>query len=74
MDQTCGQTGRPADEPSFWAFLIVEEVAKLLRCSKATVYGMVEHEALPALRVSNAIRILGKDLEAYLLGRGGTRK
>jgi excisionase family DNA binding protein len=74
VHKTCGQSWRLLDEPSLWVLLTVGEVAKLRRCSKATVYGMVEHEKLPSLRVSNAIRIRREDLEAYLLSRSGTQK
>jgi len=38
--------------------LTVREVADRLRVSRATVYRLVQAGALPALRVSNSIRIL----------------
>jgi excisionase family DNA binding protein len=39
------------------ALLTVREVAARLRVSRATVYRLVQAGALPALRVSNSIRI-----------------
>jgi excisionase family DNA binding protein len=50
--------------------LTVAEVAQLLRFRPVTVYRLVARGALPALRVSNAIRIRREDLEVYI--RGGT--
>jgi excisionase family DNA binding protein len=57
VDTTCGQTGGVRDEPGYCALLTVGEVAKLLRCSKAIVYGLIDRKELPSVRVSNAIRM-----------------
>jgi excisionase family DNA binding protein len=66
VDKTCGQTERPFDEASFCTLLTVGEVAKLLRCSKATVYGLIDRKKLTAVRVSNAIRVRREEVEALL--------
>jgi len=58
-----GQPWPLLDEPGYWALLTVGEVAQLLRCSKATVYGLIERGQLPHLTVSNAIRVRRRDVE-----------
>jgi len=54
------------DEPGLLALLTVNEVAELLRCSKATVYGLIDRKVIPSVRVSNAIRVRREDVEALL--------
>jgi putative molybdopterin biosynthesis protein len=41
----------------------VEDVAGLLKVSKATVYGMIERGQLAHFRVNNSIRVRREDLE-----------
>jgi len=48
------------------ALLSVRQVAELLRVSTATVYGVCEHGDLRYFLISNAIRISGYDLAAFL--------
>jgi len=50
--------------------LTVREASEHLRVSTATVYSLVGRSELPAVRVSNAIRVRREDLEAFI-GRGG---
>jgi len=38
--------------------LTVEEVAELLRCTRGTVYRLIEEEGLPAFRVGRRHRVL----------------
>jgi len=40
--------------------------------SRATVYRLVSWGQLPAIRVSNAIRVRQEDLDAFI-GRGGSQ-
>jgi len=53
----------------------VRDVARQLRLSTATVYGLCETGALPHIRVINSIRVSPADLEAFLAARrsGGRR-
>jgi len=44
----------------------VREVAERLRVSSATVYALCERGDLAHVRVSNAIRIVPDELEAFL--------
>ena len=53
------------------ALLTVREVAEALRVRPVTVYRLVARGEMPAVRVSNAIRVRPEDLEAYI--RGGRR-
>ena len=46
--------------------LKVAEVAAMLRCSTATVYGLVGRRELPSVRVSNAIRVSATDLGVFI--------
>jgi excisionase family DNA binding protein len=48
------------------SLLSVRDVADRLRVSRATVYALCDRGALPHLRVSNAIRLRGEDLEAFI--------
>jgi excisionase family DNA binding protein len=66
VDKPCGQASWLLDEPGFSALLTVSEAAELLRCSRATVYGLIDRKELPSVRVSNAIRVRRADLEALL--------
>ena len=47
-------------------FLTVRQVATRLAVSRATVYSLVANKALPHLRISNAIRVKRRDLDAFL--------
>lgn len=49
--------------------LTVEEVAKLLRVSVATVRALVASGELKSFRVGNQIRIKKEDLDAYMSTR-----
>lgn len=55
-----------------------EEIAKLLKISKLTVYDLIKKGDLPAYRVGKQMRVDGTDLEAYKVrakgGRGHTIK
>jgi excisionase family DNA binding protein len=66
VDKTCGQPWPLVNEPSFWALLTVGEAAKLLRCARATVYGLIDRKELPHVRVSNVIRVRREDVEVLL--------
>jgi excisionase family DNA binding protein len=44
----------------------VREVAQRLSVSSATIYALCEHGELAHVRVSNAIRIVPDELEAYV--------
>jgi len=54
---------------SFPKYLTVKEAARILRVSTATVYRLVAEGRLAHIRVSNAIRIREKLLEALLGNR-----
>jgi len=52
--------------------LAVREVAARLGVCTATVYALVERGELPHVRVSNAVRVVPADLEAFVAaGRKG---
>jgi excisionase family DNA binding protein len=51
--------------------LTVRDVAERLAVCTATVYALCERGELRHLRVSNAIRILLGDLEAFIAGKRG---
>jgi len=57
-----------ADEKSrvFPKLLTIDEVAKLFRVSKATVYRMIESRILPFYKVTRAIRFAEEDVLKYL--------
>ena len=46
--------------------LTVRHVAARLSVLRATVYALVANNALPHLRISNAIRVRQTDLDTYL--------
>lgn len=46
--------------------LTVVEAAQLLRVSKMTVYRLINHGEIPALRVGRSFRIPKSDLQAYV--------
>ncbi|TGV04946.1 DNA-binding protein, partial [Mesorhizobium sp. M00.F.Ca.ET.186.01.1.1] len=51
-----------------------EEIAKLLRISKLTVYDLIKKGELPAYRVGRQMRVDESDLEAYKTrAKGGYR-
>ncbi len=51
-----------------------EEVAKILRVSKLTVYDLIKKGELPAYRVGRQMRVDASDLEAYKLRSKGDAK
>jgi excisionase family DNA binding protein len=46
--------------------LTVEEVAELLRCTRNTVYRLIEEEGLPAFRVGRRYRVLSTLLIGWM--------
>jgi len=46
--------------------LTVEEVAELLRCTRSTVYRLIEEEGLPAFRVGRRYRVLSTLLIGWM--------
>jgi excisionase family DNA binding protein len=73
VDKTRGQPWRLFDEPGFLALLTVGDVAQLLRVSRWTVSNRIERRELPAVRVSNAIRVRREDLEGLSKARDANR-
>ena len=51
--------------------LTVQEVARCLRVSTATVYRLCERHELVHVRISNAIRIVPAELESFLIRNQG---
>lgn len=51
---------------SFEISYTVEEVAKLLKVSKLTVYDLIKKGELPVFRVGRQMRMSAQDLEAYM--------
>jgi putative molybdopterin biosynthesis protein len=60
---------RLLSDPQFCVLLTVEEVARLLKVSRATVYGLVEREQLPAVRVGHSMRVRAEDVDALCRNR-----
>ena len=56
----------PSSELSDVSFLTVAEVAALMRVSKMTVYRLVHHGELPAVRVGRSFRVPEKAVHDYL--------
>ncbi|WP_308639939.1 helix-turn-helix transcriptional regulator [Paenibacillus silvisoli] len=50
-----------------------EEIAKLLKISKLTVYDLIKKGELPSYRVGKQIRVDASDIEAYKLRAKGTK-
>ena len=50
-------------------FVTVFEVAQLMRVSKMTVYRLIQHGDLPAVRVGRGYRIREEDVHRYLNSR-----
>ena len=50
-------------------FVTVIEVAQLMRVSKMTVYRLIRHGDLPAVRVGRGYRIREEDVHRYLDSR-----
>ena len=46
--------------------LTVEEVAEMLRCTRSTVYRLIEEEGLPAFRVGRRYRVLSTLLIGWM--------
>ncbi len=63
-------SGDPSREPSREMadpkFLTVAEVAAMMRVSKMTVYRLVHHGELPAVRVGRSFRVTEDDVDEYL--------
>ncbi|MED4783373.1 helix-turn-helix transcriptional regulator [Brevibacillus choshinensis] len=59
-----------SDEKSY----TTEEIAKLLRISKLTVYDLIKKGELPAYRVGRQMRVDASDLEAYKVKAKGEYK
>lgn len=51
---------------AFPKLLTIDEVAKVFRVSKATVYRMIESRILPFYKVTRAIRFAEEDVLKYL--------
>lgn len=47
-------------------YLLPDEVASLLRLSRATVYRMVEKREVPFYRLKGGLRFLREDVEKYM--------
>ncbi len=47
-------------------FFTVAEVADLVRVSNMTVYRLIQHGELPAIRVGRSYRIRAEDVDAFL--------
>ena len=57
----------PEDRPlADVRFLTVAEVASLMRVSKMTVYRLVHHGELPAVRVGRSFRVPERAVHDYL--------
>ena len=57
----------PEDRPlADVRFLTVAEVASLMRVSKMTVYRLVHHGDLPAVRVGRSFRVPERAVHEYL--------
>ena len=56
----------PAAPEQFGALLTVNEVARMLRVSKMTIYRLIEDRHLPALRVGRSYRIPTTAVTDYL--------
>jgi excisionase family DNA binding protein len=50
-------------------FVTVNEVARLMRISKMTVYRMIQQGELPAVRIGRGYRIREEDVHRYLDSR-----
>ena len=50
-------------------FSTVNEVAQLMRVSKMTVYRLINHGDLPAVRIGRGYRIREEDVHRYLESR-----
>ncbi len=62
-----GAVGMPEDRPlSEVRFLTVAEVASMMRVSKMTVYRLVHHGELPAVRVGRSFRVPEAAVHEYL--------
>lgn len=46
--------------------LTVEEVAEMLRCTRGTIYRLIEEEGLPAFRVGRRYRVLSTLLIGWM--------
>jgi excisionase family DNA binding protein len=46
--------------------LTIEEVAEMLRCTRSTVYRLIEEESLPAFRVGRRYRVLSTLLIGWM--------
>jgi len=49
--------------------LTVEEVAEMLRCTRGTIYRLIEEEGLPAFRVGRRYRVLSTLLIGWMKER-----
>lgn len=47
-------------------FFTVAEVADLVRVSNMTVYRLIQHGELPAIRVGRSYRIKAEDVDSFL--------
>ena len=56
----------PTPELSDVSFLTVAEVAAVMRVSKMTVYRLVHHGELPAVRVGRSFRVPEQAVHDYL--------
>jgi excisionase family DNA binding protein len=47
----------------------VQEVARMLRVSRNFVYGLIQKNALPAIRVGRQLRVPKRDFEHWIMVR-----
>jgi excisionase family DNA binding protein len=62
----CAMATNSSGDLSDSRFLTIAEVAAMMRVSKMTVYRLVHHEELPALRVGRSFRVREEDVDEYL--------
>ncbi len=55
-------------------FLLVEEVAKVLRLSEDTVTRLLRQGRIPGYKIEGTWRIDRSDLQTYLAGKKNTQK
>lgn len=66
QEARCTMPTTPDRALSEVSFLTVAEVAAMMRVSKMTVYRLVHHGELPAVRVGRSFRVPQKAVHDYL--------